>query len=306
MTFTDIRGQGLRERLALLEGRLSVLVDGSPLGIFFDDADDRCVFVNATFCQMMELSEEEALGDGWVGSVHPEDLPRLMTARARSIADGAAVFSAEYRFVCRSGRSGWVEEQTRPVLDPDGRLVGYVGTVADITRRKADELERSRYRATLEEQVRSRTHELQVQTEHLAEANAALKALLRQRDEDREELERAVMSNMHTRILPALDRLERLCSEPASAVVLGEIRQSLHDVTSPFRQRLGAVCQGLTPAEMQVAEFIRQGLSTKEIAVRLGVGTSTIDTHRHHMRRKLGLDIRSRSLRTYLMTLEQA
>lgn len=306
MTFADLRTLGPDERQALLEARLNVLVEGSPLGIFFDDADDRCVFVNATFCRMMDLSQEEALGDGWAGRVHPDDLSRLLAERTRSIANGESVFTAEYRYVCSGGRTGWVEEQTRPVFDADGRLTGYVGTVADITRRKLEEQERSRYRACLEDQVRSRTVELRVQAEQLAEANAALRALLRQRDEDREELEQSVMANMHSRILPALDRLEQLCSAQDAAALLAAIRHGLHEVTSPFRQRLQTACQNLTPAEMQVAELIRQGLSTKEIASRLAVGTSTIDTHRHHLRRKLGLEGRGQSLQACLMSFERS
>ena len=50
----------LRQELEHLRARLQVLVDGSPLGIFFDDAEDRCVYVNRTFCGMMELTFEEA------------------------------------------------------------------------------------------------------------------------------------------------------------------------------------------------------------------------------------------------------
>ena len=45
----------LRQELEHLRARLQVLVDGSPLGIFFDDAEDRCVYVNRTFCGMMDF-----------------------------------------------------------------------------------------------------------------------------------------------------------------------------------------------------------------------------------------------------------
>lgn len=294
----------LEAEMERLRARMSVLVDGSPLGIFFDDARDKCVFVNTTFCEMMELSEAEALGDGWARTVHPEDLPGLLRSRAKAVSEGPPLFRAEYRFVCPSGRTGWVEEQTRPVHDARGELLGYVGTLAEITARKNEERLLARHSEELEERVRERTAELAQQAERLAGMNAALEVLLRKREEDRKDLERAVLANVRRRILPALDRLESLCGSGTRALA-GEIRQGLDEITDPFRHRLSAAGLGLTPAETRVAEFIRQGLSTKEIAARLGVGTSTIDTHRHGIRRKLGLDRRTGNLRLSLQALDE-
>ena len=76
----------------MIRARLQVLVDGSPLGIFFDDAEDRCVYVNRTFCGMMELTFEEALGDGWTRTVYPDDLPWLMRERALAVRGRTEVF----------------------------------------------------------------------------------------------------------------------------------------------------------------------------------------------------------------------
>jgi len=294
----------LESELASLRARTRVLVDGSPLGIFFDDAKDKCEFVNVTFCEMMGLSEAEALGDGWVRTVHPEDLPRLLHARATAVAEGATLFRAEYRYVCASGRAGWVEEQTRPVHGPDGELLGYVGTVAEITGRKTEEHLRERHSEELEERVRERTAELLAQTERLAETNTALKVLLRQREEDREEVEQAVLANVRRRIAPALDRLEAACRGADAHALFVDVRAGIKELTEPFCHRLSTACQRLTPTEIQVAELIREGLSTKEIAVRLGVGTSTIDSHRHHIRRKLGFKDRQANLRAYFLALD--
>lgn len=288
--------------LGVLRARMRVLVDGSPLGIFFDDAQDQCVFVNQTFCDMMELSETEALGDGWARTVHPDDLPGLLDARARAVAERTPLFRAEYRYVCPSGRVGWVEEQTRPVHAPTGEILGYVGTVAEISGRKAEEHARTLHSEELELRVQERTAELKAQTERLVEMNAALKVLLRQREEDRGDLERAVLSNVRRRIIPALDRLEAACPD-VTKDVLTDVRQGLQELTDPFSHRLSTHFQTLTPAEIQVAELIRQGLGTKDIAARLGVGTATIDSHRHHIRRKLGLTDRRDSLGSCLRAL---
>lgn len=300
----DVSDDWTGEEPTSLRARLAVLVEGCPLGIFFDDADDRCVFVNTTFCRMMEITAQDALGDGWARTVHPDDLPRLQQERSLAVAQALPLFRAEYRYVCPSGRQGWIEEQTRPVHGVGGELLGYVGTVSDITDRKQAEAMQVRQNEILEERVRERTAELLAQTERLAEMNAALKVLLRQRDEDRQELEQVVLANVRRRVGPLLDRLEAVCAGTSAKATTAEIRQGLAELTSPFTYRLSQACQALTPAEFQVAELIRQGLATKEIAVRLGVGAATIDSHRHHIRRKLGLGGRRANLRAYLLSLE--
>jgi DNA-binding NarL/FixJ family response regulator len=48
----------------------------------------------------------------------------------------------------------------------------------------------------------------------------------------------------------------------------------------------------LTPRETEVAALIAEGLSNREIAVRLFVSLSTVDTHAEHIRCKLGASSR--------------
>ncbi|MFD2178018.1 helix-turn-helix transcriptional regulator [Veronia pacifica] len=60
----------------------------------------------------------------------------------------------------------------------------------------------------------------------------------------------------------------------------------------------------LTPSEYQVAEFIRSGMSSQEIANTLNVAKKTVENHRNSLRNKLGITNRGVNLRNYLQTLE--
>ncbi len=59
----------------------------------------------------------------------------------------------------------------------------------------------------------------------------------------------------------------------------------------------------LTPVETQVASMIKQGLSTKDIATTLSLSPETINVHRKHIRKKLGLSSKATNLRSHLTSL---
>ncbi len=53
----------------------------------------------------------------------------------------------------------------------------------------------------------------------------------------------------------------------------------------------------LTPREREVLGLLAEGLSSRQIGERLGMGARTVETHRTHLRRKLNLDCPAALLR---------
>ena len=76
------------------------------------------------------------------------------------------------------------------------------------------------------------------------------------------------------KIKPVLDLLAGLGGEPRILDLLEDVRRGLRELTGPFCRRLSSASGNLTPSEIRVADLIRQGLTSKEIARRLGVGVS--------------------------------
>ena len=133
--------------------RYRTLARLAPVGIFHADADGQCCYVSRRLTELTEISLRKARADGWLRAVHPADVERVRKEWAKCVRDGEAMH-CEYRFRRRDRSIIWVLTQTVPERDPAGRVVGFVGTITDITRRKKVEAElrlsEQRYQALAE------------------------------------------------------------------------------------------------------------------------------------------------------------
>jgi DNA-binding CsgD family transcriptional regulator len=155
-----------------------------------------------------------------------------------------------------------------------------------------------------EESIRIREQELEEKTRRLEETNTALKVILRQREEDKQLLEERMLRNVKELVKPYVDRLKNSNLKPAGRELVDIIDRSLEDLASPLLQRLSAAKLFLTPQEVQVAQLVKDGKSSKEIAGILNVSVTTVSFHRKNLRKKLGLGNRQTNLRTYLLSME--
>lgn len=153
------------------------------------------------------------------------------------------------------------------------------------------------------EALLAREEELKIQTRHLKDANTALKVIMDQREREKEQHERQIVSSIREHIFPCLERLAGEGLDHRQAEWLGLIRSSLDDLLSPFYKKLASLNLQLTPAELEIALMVKEGRSTKEIAAMQGCSTDAVAFHRKNMRRKLGLAGKKVNLRTYLLSL---
>jgi len=126
------------------EQRYQTLARISPVGIFRTEPNGATTYVNPTWCTIAGLSADQALGDGWLAAVHPDDKERLSQGWQKSTQLHQESFS-DYRFMRPDGTTAWVMGQAVPELDPEGQIIGYVGTITDITERKQAEEEIHRH-----------------------------------------------------------------------------------------------------------------------------------------------------------------
>ncbi len=137
--FSDITERKRIDRvLADKERHLSMLISTSPVGVFETDPDGKCTYVNERWSEITGLPFEAAKADGWVISLHPEDKEKVF-AEWVAVVTEQRPFHMEYRFQHTDGNIFWVLGQSRDSRSVTGELLGYIGTITDITERKQAE-----------------------------------------------------------------------------------------------------------------------------------------------------------------------
>jgi len=155
-----------------------------------------------------------------------------------------------------------------------------------------------------DEKLKRRENELEIKNRDLEEMNSALNILLRKRDEDRQKLEKNVLSSAQKLLVPYIDKLKHSKMNNNQIRCLNILESNLNDMISPFANTLSQKHLALTPFEIEVADLVKQGKSTKEIAKISRLSTRTIEFHRQNIRKKLGLKHKKSNLRTYLLSIE--
>lgn len=153
--------------------------------------------------------------------------------------------------------------------------------------------------------AKSRKMELVIKSVNLEEINSALKILLSQLKQERLDSEAKVVSNVQELVLPYIEKLRGSRLDAQQKECLSVLEANLNNIIAPFMQNLSIASSNLTHTEMKVANLIKDGKTTKEIADLLNLSPSTVDFHRNNIRSKLGLKNKSESLKTYLLNLSR-
>jgi len=121
------------------EERFRSLSAASPIGIFQTDPAGRAIYVNARWAEIAGVSIDKGRDDGWRKAIHPEDRDAVTAAWAADVA-ARREHARECRMLLPNGDVRWISSRSRPLVTERGQVTGHVGTVEDITARKATEI----------------------------------------------------------------------------------------------------------------------------------------------------------------------
>lgn len=280
------------------EKRFRLALDAASDGLWDRNLLANTVHYGANWYKILGYTEEDAQQGTitWENLLHPEDAERAKAEVQDYIAGRSRNLRLEFRLRNKKGEWQWILSKGKIVeWDEDSRPLRLVGTHTDITDRKIMELALQQQREKLEETVRQRTAELE-------EINTTLNVLLRKRDKDKETLEAKITENISDLIDPYFEKLKGSPLTPWQNELVHILQESIHQLTSPFIRNMGGKLHNLSPMEMQVANLVKGGKSSKEIAEVLKISCGTVNIHRKNIRKKIGVDNQKTNLQTTLQS----
>jgi PAS domain S-box-containing protein len=259
---------------------LEGVFNGIQDGISVLDKDLNILKVNQT----MEKWYPHALplpGKKCFQAYHGESEPCTICPTARAIETGILQMDV-VPFTGQKGRIGWMELFAFPLKDEKNNVTGVIEYIRDITeRKKAEEV-------------------LQEQKETLEKKNIALNEVLGQIEIEKKQIKDNVIANAENLLLPIIEKIS-LKGESSKYAQL--LQKNLQELTSSFGARLSDKKSKLTSREIDICNMIKNGLTSKEISGLLNISLQTIEKHRSHIRKKLGIVNEKLNLSSVLKTL---
>lgn len=126
------------EAVAQSEKRFHTLTEVSPVGIYRTDLTGATTYVNQRWTQIVGINFEQSMGSGWYLAIHPDDQVKLFD-EWKKVVKNREKSLLEYRFVKPDGTIVWVIGQATPETNAENQIIGFIGTITDITERKLAE-----------------------------------------------------------------------------------------------------------------------------------------------------------------------
>jgi PAS domain S-box-containing protein len=253
----------------------------------------RHIYTSRSIETILGYTPEEWNASTYYDNVHPDDQKAVIAAHKTAFKTNK--FEAIARVYNPKKKAYvWTHAISVAVPNQKGEMTHVNGILIDINEKQKAQLklvEKEKY--------------LKAKSEKLNQLNITLHTLLEKREKDRIEIEQNFLYNIKEMVLPYLKKMHTSNSLTKQKNLLDIVELNLKEITSGFTLKLSIEQLGLSPAEIKVATFVRQGKTSKEIASILGLSPKTIINQRDRIRRKLGICGEKINLRTYLLSLPQ-
>ena len=280
------------QALVEAEKRYRTLIEFLPDAVLVSDGDI-IRFANPAAAKLVGASHpEELINRSLLDFFPPEFQPQIAERTERAIQDGLSSPPEQRKIVRLDAQPVDVETAVTPFSFDGQQCVLRVNR--DITAR-----------VQAEEAVLKKDHEISLQLKKIEKLNAALTTLLEHREQEGKQRMESVRATLEKLVLPYLESLKGTRLDEEQRILIEVMESNLSNIASSFARQLSSWKTKLTPTEIRVADLLRLGKRTKEIAALLKVSPSAVAFHRHNIRTKLGLAKTSTNLISYLRLVEE-
>ncbi len=107
----------------------------NPEVLWLADPDGKIIEVGPRWLQLVGLTADATMGEGWTKALHPDDLAQIYPVWQHSIRTGEPV-DVEYRIKTRSGEYRWMRARATAKRNARGEIVRWYGTLEDVHERR--------------------------------------------------------------------------------------------------------------------------------------------------------------------------
>jgi PAS domain-containing protein/DNA-binding CsgD family transcriptional regulator len=260
-------------------------MDKGAIGIYLKDPDNRIVWVNQSYATMIGFEPKDLIGKRVDDVINDPELLAVLRKEDESVyATGRPVLNLLKQ--PERANKKLIRIDKIPFIDRNRKITGIIGLAVEID---APPLEVE----ALQEKIHSTSRKL-------ADTETALRVLLEHREKDVSLSKDKLADKIKTLVLPYLESLKQTKLQPDQIEFIALIEDNLKNFYDHNYAKLSAPEHKLSPNEVKVAQLVRDGKTNKEIAKMLHLSKSTILTHRHHVRVKLGIRNKKVNLRSLL------
>ncbi len=265
--------------------KFKTISDNTTVGNAIVDLQGAFTYVNRAFARMHGYSVKGLVGKHF-SILHTKEQLKELEKLDRELRENGTLENAE---VWRLRKDGTLfPTLTNATIYRDKRGAGlFISlTAIDITERK--QIER----------------EVEIKSRDLEEATITLRVLTGNVQKERVELKQKVAQTISSVLKTSLEKLKKSGLTEQQKSYVAALESNLSSSMVPAAEALSSRFPNLSPSEILIATLVRDGKNTPEIARMLDLSQRTIDVHRRHIRKKLGIKKQKVNLQTFLLSIQ--
>lgn len=145
--------------------------------------------------------------------------------------------------------------------------------------------------------------QLSASVDDLKNKNIALNVLLDHRSEQMQQKVDGLLKHFDRLVMPYLSKMEKTANREEQLTYLDIVQKHIREILSPLQSSINTAYSRLSSAEIQVADLVRAGKTSKEIAQALHISPRSVYFHRNNIRRKMNIANTKKSLKSLLQNL---
>ncbi|MDA3790388.1 MAG: PAS domain-containing protein [Desulfobacula sp.] len=255
-----------------------------------DPLQSEIIFASPSIMDILGVTENSL--EAWLNTMRTESAEKIrQTLKTKPVLlkmeEIVRVFHPEHQ------EWHWVLIIENRLTDENGNLKYSNGIMFDVTDR-----------VNANSALKKKDLQLATQTVKLQKLNDALSVLLEHQEKKQVDLQNNISETLDKLVSPYLLDLSVTNLDQNQQTYVDIISSNLTKVTSSFVKSLTSWKKKLSPTEIRVADLVKNGKNTKEIAELFKVSPAAISFHRANIRIKLEITNEKVNLTSYLQSLE--